>query len=140
MSNDVYENYLATQLGTFTPEQRMEIANFIKERTGNTSSVIFSENQTGCFQNSFGINPMVVENPNVIVIPASINQSDVKKQMGIDRAKSRFVQQLIPMLEKMYNESGHTEFWLAMQSPHSFIVHPQDKDGETIEINWKPAI
>ena len=60
-----------------------------------------------------------------------------KEKMGLDMAKTHFVNNLIPMLEKAYSE-GIIEFRLRMGSPTYFYVHPFGKDGETINIDWTP--
>ncbi|KAB2913953.1 MAG: hypothetical protein F9K23_15915 [Bacteroidetes bacterium] len=65
--------------------------------------------------------------------------TEIEKRMGIDRAIAQITQQLFPMLEKEYTENLHVEFRLAMQAPCVFIVHPMNKDGETIQVNWQPA-
>jgi hypothetical protein len=67
---------------------------------------------------------------------------ETRKKMGLNTAKTHFENNLIPMLERAYAQ-GITEFRLALSGnvdgAHHFIVHPLGKDGETIDINWKPA-
>lgn len=55
--------------------------------------------------------------------------------MSLEMAKTHFVNNLIPMLEKAYIENI-TEFRLKMFDKNHFFVHPFGKDGETIDIKW----
>jgi hypothetical protein len=63
---------------------------------------------------------------------------ETRKKMGLNTAKTHFENNLIPMLERAYTQ-GVTEFRLCVNDLHHFYVHPSGKDGETINIDWKPA-
>jgi len=67
---------------------------------------------------------------------------EIRKQMGLNTAKTHFEKNLIPMLESAY-EKGITEFRLSvtgnLNGANHFIVHPTFFDGETIDIDWSIA-
>ncbi len=56
---------------------------------------------------------------------------DIKKKMAIDRIGRKF----IAFLEKN-RANGVIDFHLRIDSDTHFYIHPQDKDGETLDINW----
>lgn len=63
---------------------------------------------------------------------------EMREQIARDMAKSQFVDVLIPMFEREW-ANGTTEFRLVLQDEaKAFYIHPLNKSGETVNLDWKP--
>ena len=59
------------------------------------------------------------------------NPDHIKKNMAIDRIGRKF----ISYLEKN-RKNGVIDFHLRIDSDSHFYIHPQDRDGETLDVDW----
>ena len=56
---------------------------------------------------------------------------DIKKKMAIDRIGRKFIKYLEDNRAK-----GIIDFQLRIDSPTHFYIHPDSKDGETLDVDW----
>lgn len=57
-----------------------------------------------------------------------------RQKIGMSVAKTQFEFDLIPMLERAYNQ-GVTEFRLVCRGDN-FYIHPMGVSGETVDVDW----